>query len=145
MSLVNHKSLIFSFNRKKPGKNSKRRVHVCAYTLVQTVQCLQFTINRFHSKALHEVLNAWLLLCFELQVNKSTDQLQRTTLCNPDSQLTSLFFTLLLRCICQHFGSALLGIELLWHSSHGFLIIRDHAMWSLPRNWKQRNESNFWP
>ena len=64
MSLVNHKSLILSFNWKKPGKNSKHRVHVGAYTLVQTIQCLQFTINRFHSKASPQSLECLITFVF---------------------------------------------------------------------------------
>ena len=47
--IINHLYSVLS--EKKPGKNSKHRVHIRAYTLVQNVQCLQFTINRFHSKA----------------------------------------------------------------------------------------------
>ena len=146
MSLVNHKSPKFSFNRTKHGINAKHKVHI-----LLTLQFRLYSIYNLQSinsirKLLHEVLSAWLLLCFEPQVNKSTNQLQRTTIRNPDSRLTSLFFTLLLRCICQHSGSALLETELLWHPSHGFLtIIHDRAMWSLTRNLKQRNKSNFWP
>ena len=48
--------------------------------------------------------------------------------------------------ICQESGVASLKIELLLVvSNYLLMIIRDYVGWSLTRNRKQKNMSNFWP
>ena len=64
----------------------------------------------------------------------------------PTYRITDIFSFKTTAIICQVTWSALFKNELLWHSSNSFVtIIRDHAWWSLTRNRKQKNMSNFWP
>ena len=47
---------------------------------------------------------------------------------------------------CGHAWSAILKTDFLGHWGNGFpTIIHDYARWSLTRNRKQKNMSNFWP